>query len=399
MPKRIGSYLGCLALLLCGCKHRKLPTISQVEMKDGPTQTRLLRGFYPAGNGSLWRWTSRTFAVSLDPPSTPRPIYLELDHSVPPELLNEVGSVTLIATVNGVEAGRQAYYKTGHYTFATYVPVRALQHKPAEVEFELDRAASHPKDGRLIGLNVVSAGFKEYEQTLEYRENQTWLARQGYQKAVDARLAQLPPDKERELRKLFTSLPVWNNLRFQNIRIQKSPLDLWMIQQILYEVHPDFVVVTGTGTGGFAVYLAQTLDGLNLPGSRILTIGKAGPAPEASNHFLSKKYVEYLRGDSIDQALASAIASRVKGRKTVVILDSDHTQEHVIQELHLYAPLVNSGSYIIVQDTESVQDPSQESYEAVRQFLNEGAGSQFELDPTREMAVFTLNPGGWLRRK
>jgi cephalosporin hydroxylase len=399
MPKRLASYLGCLALLLAGCKHRKLPTVSEVEMKDRSAQTHLLRGFYPAENGSLWRWTSRTFALSLDPPSTPRPIYLELDHSVPPELLNEAGSVTLIATVNGVEAGREAYYKTGHYTFAAYVPIRALQHRPAEVEFELDRAASHPKDGRLIGLNVVSAGLKEYEQTLAYRENQTWLARQGYQKAVDTRLAQLPPDKERELRKLFTSLPVWNNLHFQNIPIQKSPLDLWMIQQILYETHPGFVVVTGTGTGGFAVYLAQILDGLNLPNARILSIGKGDPAPAASNHFLSRKYIEYLRGDSSDPAVASTVATRVKGRTTVVILDSEHTQEHVIQELHLYAPLVNSGSYVIVQDTQSVQDPSQESYEAVRQFLSEEAGRQFEQDPTREMAVFTLNPGGWLRRK
>jgi len=43
---------------------------------------------------------------------------------------------------------------------------------------------------------------------------------------------------------------------FQNVRIIKNPLDLWMLQQIAYEVQPDFVIETGTWMGGSALYWA-----------------------------------------------------------------------------------------------------------------------------------------------
>ena len=371
-------------------------------MVDTSRQGRLLRGFYEIREGS--RWTSRVFAVSLDPPKTERGLYLELDCYVLPLLVEEFQTATLIARVNGVEVGRQALYQAGHTVFTRYVPIQALKKKPAEVEFELDRSTTDPKTGRVVGVAAVSIGLKEYEQTAEYRETQMWMAREGFQKVAAESRMQIPPAKEQELMKLFLQLPVWKSLRFQNIPVAGNPLDLWTMQQILYEQQPDFVIETGTGQGGTALYWASVLASAGLDRSRVLTVDRQNLAAEASKNPLWKKYVEFVPGDSTDTQLVSRIAERVKGRKTVVTLDSVPTMPHVLEELRLYSPLVSHGSYLVVQATNLDGVPAQPGsgpgpYEAVRRFLAESAGQGFEKDLSREMMVLTFNPGGWLRRK
>lgn len=226
---------------------------------------RLLRGFYPATPDVRWRWTSRVFAFSLDAPPLEREAYLEFEYGLPEELVNEVGGVTLIGSVNGVEIGRETYYRSGHYVFTRYVPVRALTKTPAEVVFELDGSATLPGDGRIIGVNAIAAGLKRFESIINYRINKTLLARQGYNATVEHLQLQLPPEKVLELKLLFARLPVFDKLRFHNIPIGQNPFDLW-------EVQPEIIVATGTGEGGLPIYLAQTLDGLGLEKSRVLAV-------------------------------------------------------------------------------------------------------------------------------
>ncbi len=393
----------CLMGVSCGCRRKQVTErINEVRMSDAGRQSRLLRGFYGVTGG--WRWTSRVFAVSLDPPQADRGTYLEFDFGLSSELLSEYATVTLVARVNGVEVGRQKYDKVGRYVFASYVPFAALGRKPAEVEFELDHALKDPTDGHLLGANAVSIGLKEYEQTTEYRETQARLAREAYSKLVEERHHQMPPQKERELMKSFHELPVWQNLWFQNVRIIKNPLDLWMMQQIIYEVQPDFIVETGTWYGGSALYWAYTLHGMSLLHSHVLTVDVQDFTPHSASHPLWKKYVEFFRGSSTDPAIVSRIAEKVKGRKTIVTLDSDHSMSHVLQELRMYSPLVSPGSYLIVEDTHLDGLPTHPEQgpgpmAAVRRFLEEGGNRDFERDDSREALVLTFNPGGWLRRK
>ena len=63
-------------------------------------------------------------------------------------------------TTNGVEIGRETYYKDGRFIFTRYVPRRALGQKVI-VEVEIDRSATFPEIGRLIGLLAAAAGLKE----------------------------------------------------------------------------------------------------------------------------------------------------------------------------------------------------------------------------------------------
>jgi len=93
--------------------------------------------------------------------------------------------------------------------------------------------------------------------------------------------------------------------------------------------------------------------------------------------------------------------------KVMIILDSNHTKDHVRQELELYGPLATSGSYVIVEDgiMEELSDVPGGSTEwtrdnpkvAVQEFL--ASHPEFELDPERNRVGTTYWPDGYLRKK
>ena len=112
--------------------------------------------------------------------------------------------------------------------------------------------------------------------------------------------------------------------------------------------------------------------------------------------------IKYLRGSSVDEALVGQIKDIVKGAGPVmVILDSDHSKEHVLDELRIYGELVTEESYLIVEDTNVNGHPVFQlhgpgPWEAVEQFLRETDG--FAADREREKFFVTFNPKGYLRK-
>ena len=395
----------CVVLGLTGCRrHSKAPErVSEIMMNDDTHKDRILRGVQPGDQG--WRWTAPSFAVLLDPPAAGKAAYLELDLAVPSELAPSAGAVTLVAKVNGTEVGRKSYGDEGRRVFAARVPDDALKRRPATVEFSVDKSATEAASGRAVGVIAVSVGLKEYEQTAEFRDAQLKLAHRGYEKVIEQRNLKMPLEKQREMMKLFHELPIWENQWYQGVRIIKNPLDLWMLQQIAYEVRPDYVIETGTWYGGSALWWAQTLDSLGLENARVLTVDVQDLTKQgASSHRLWKKYVEFQQGSSTDRVFVDRVARRVRNWKTLINLDSDHSMQHVLQELRMYAPLVSPGSYIAVEDThlDGVPTHPEEGagpMAAVRAFLAEDIGKEFEQDFTREAMVMTSYPGGWLKRK
>ena len=400
----------CVGLLLAaavgwGVYRRTKATrivVHSIYASQATHPARLLRGFYEANEA--WRYTDRVFAVSLDPTRMERPVYLELDFAIPSDLMREHPTVSLTARVNGIEIGRQVYFHEGRYTFQRYVPLNALKQRPAVVEFEADQGYTSSEKNRLQSLIVVEVGFKEYEQTAEFKEYRNQLARKGSAEAAEEIRAKLTPAKVTEFMKLFHVLPVWDHLWFQGVQIIKNPLDLWMMQQIIYEQQPDFVIETGAMDGGSALYWAHTLNGMGLENSRVITIDITDSIHSASSNPLWKKYVQFMRGSSTDPAVVSAIGRQVKNKRVIVTLDSDHAKEHVLKELQSYAPMINRGSYLVVEDTHMDGVPTMPTTgpgpnAAVEQFLKDGGDQMFERDRTRENLIMTFNPGGWLRRK
>ncbi len=202
----------------------------------------------------------------------------------------------------------------------------------------------------------------------------------------------------REFHRLYFDLcsETWCNTRWLGVPVQKCPLDLWIYQEIMAELQPDLIVETGTADGGSALYLASVCDSLGA--GRIMTVD-VKESPLCREH----ARIEYLVGSSVsDEAVARVRKAAEGAERVMVILDSDHRKPHVTKELALYAPLVTSGSYLIVEDTNLNGHPVHPGHgpgpmEAVEEFLAGDPG--FERDPSREKFMLTFNPKGYLRKK
>ena len=407
MRKAWPALLG-LSIVLAGCRSKtKIVSavdpsklVSSVDVANPAYKSRLVKGFYPGTTG--WLWTEREFTLSLDPPVPPQSTFLRMSFAVPVELIKEVNPVLMTTKVNGVEIERTEYRRSGQFQLYRKVPKKALGTSPAMIEVSLDKAAKR-EGGGTQGLIVVAAELLVDEDNSISRETAENLARQGYERLLTERKQMLPTEKQHEMMKLFHDIPIWRNMWFQNVRIEKNPLDLWMMQQIIYETRPEFIIETGTWRGGSALYWAYTLNGMGLEQSRVITVDIQDLNGNAAANPLWKKYVKFMKGSSTDAKIVGEIQKLVAGHKTLVVLDSDHRLTHVLNELHAYAPMVTSKSYLVVEDTHLDGVPTQKDFgpgplAAVQTFLAEPAGKDFTQDFAREALIMTFNPGGWLRK-
>lgn len=135
--------------------------------------------------------------------------------------------------------------------------------------------------------------------------------------------------------------------------IIQLPQDIIAIQELIWSVQPRVVIETGVAHGGGLVLNASILE---LLGGDREVIGididiRAHNRTEIERHPLTRR-IHMIQGSSTDPNVVRQVRDRVAERGPVlVILDSDHTHAHVLRELELYAPFVQSGSYIVVMDT------------------------------------------------
>jgi len=198
----------------------------------------------------------------------------------------------------------------------------------------------------------------------------------------------------------FTSNDTWRKNEWMGVPTLQNPFDVWVTQEILWEVKPDLVVEAGTFRGGSALLWASLLEEIN-DQAQVVTIDVKDQTRMARTRPIWNRRVTFLQGSSIDPAIVEKVSEMAKGKRVVVILDSLHTVDHVLAELHAYAPLVPVGSYVIVQDGFVNGHPVKEGwgpgpYEAINRFLAES--NDFEADRSRERLIMTYNPMGFLRR-
>ncbi len=176
--------------------------------------------------------------------------------------------------------------------------------------------------------------------------------------------------------------------KYRGIPCIKQPADLWVYQEIIDETQPTVIIETGTHCGGSAYFMA---DILRLRGAGMVFTIDIAPKTHWEHPFMRQLTGNCL---SVDLPLLTS-----KDR-VMVVLDCDHTREHVTAELKRFAPLVTPGCYLIVEDTNQSGNPifdgDVDPYGAVLDFLR--TNSQFETDYTREKYGITQSPGGYLRR-
>ena len=197
--------------------------------------------------------------------------------------------------------------------------------------------------------------------------------------------------------------------------IIQYPQDIVAMQEIIWEVKPDLIIETGIAHGGSLVFSASMLALLEISGGikkgRVLGIDidiREHNRIEIEKHPLAKK-IKMIQGSSIDKNVISRIYDFVKGYKNIlVILDSNHTHEHVLAELNAYAKLVSKGSYCVVFDTIIANLPDDmfpdrpwgkgnNPKTAVCEYLK--IHKEFEIDKSiQNKLLITVAPDGYLKR-
>jgi cephalosporin hydroxylase len=194
-----------------------------------------------------------------------------------------------------------------------------------------------------------------------------------------------------------TKTALWPN-RWLGVPTLQNPMDVWVTQEIITEVKPDFVIESGTYKGGSAAIWAMLLEQVN-PAGRVITIDIEDQVVAAAKRLpIVQRRVDFLIGSSTDPEIVAEVWKRTSGKRVLVLLDSAHTKEHVLAELEAYSPMVPIGSYLIVQDTGGVliQDPNPGPAQALEEFL--AKDDHFEPDRKRERMLLTMHPKGYLKR-
>ncbi|ABA73259.1 MULTISPECIES: cephalosporin hydroxylase family protein [Pseudomonas] len=198
------------------------------------------------------------------------------------------------------------------------------------------------------------------------------------------------------------------NFSWMGRPIIQFPQDMVAMQEIIWNLRPDIIVETGIAHGGSLVFYASILELIGHGEVLGIDIDIRQHNREAIEAHPMFKRISMIQGSSIDTAIVDQVRERVQGKKVLVVLDSNHTHEHVLEELRLYAPLVSVGSYCVVMDT-VVEDMPQDAFPdrpwgkgdnpktAVWAYLKES--SDFEIDQAiHSKLLITVAPDGYLRR-
>jgi cephalosporin hydroxylase len=199
-----------------------------------------------------------------------------------------------------------------------------------------------------------------------------------------------------DFHRLYYQTGTWAySTNWMGVPVYKCPLDMWVYQDIIYAVKPDLIIETGTAHGGSALFMAHILDLIGQ--GLVLTIDTL-----ANEKRPQHSRIVYLQGSSIEQVILDAVTVYAKAaKKIMVILDSDHTKDHVLKEMNAYWSYVTQGSYLIVEDTNVNGHPIEWNLgpgpmEAIHEFI--ASNHHFLVDYTCERYLMTCNSNGYLRR-
>jgi cephalosporin hydroxylase len=117
------------------------------------------------------------------------------------------------------------------------------------------------------------------------------------------------------------------------------------------------------------------------------------------------KRIQWIKGSSTDPKIVKQVKALIKPTDRVMLaLDSDHTAEHVLKELKLYGPLVTSGCYCVVDDTNlgghpimNAAVPGPGPYAAVQEYVAQE--KSFTIDQSRHKFWMTWSPNGFLLKR
>jgi cephalosporin hydroxylase len=207
--------------------------------------------------------------------------------------------------------------------------------------------------------------------------------------------------------------------------IIQYPQDMAAMQELIWEIKPDLIIETGIAHGGSLIFSASMLAILDMSEAieekklidpsqskrKVLGIDidiRSHNREAIEAHPMASR-IQMIQGSSVSREIIDQVHSiAAEYSKILVCLDSNHTHEHVLEELKAYAPLVTKGSYCVVFDT-LIEDMPKEMFPdrpwgpgnnpkiAVWEFLK--TQPEFEIDKTIDhKLLISVAPDGFLRR-
>lgn len=207
--------------------------------------------------------------------------------------------------------------------------------------------------------------------------------------------------------------------------IIQYPQDMIAMQELIWQVRPDLIIETGIAHGGSLILSASVLALLDM--TEAIEQGKTMDPLKSKRKVLGididirehnrvaieshpmASRIQMIEGSSIAPEIIEEVKGVASGfERILVCLDSNHTHDHVLEELNLYAPMTSVDSYCVVFDT-VVEDMPKEIFKdrnwgpgnnpktAVWEYLK--THSEFEIDKAiQNKLLITVAPDGFLKR-
>tara|TARA_B110000503_G_scaffold112537_1_gene168772 strand:- start:760 stop:1527 length:768 start_codon:yes stop_codon:yes gene_type:complete len=216
------------------------------------------------------------------------------------------------------------------------------------------------------------------------------------------------------------------NFSWLGRRAIQFPNDTWAMQELIWDIKPDLIIETGIAHGGSLIFSASMLALLDYTDavhnktildpkkSKRKVIGididiRDHNRDLINAHPLSHK-IEMIQGSSIAKEVVEEVHQKAEGFGTILVcLDSNHTHDHVLEELEAYSNLVSINSYLVVFDT-VIEYMDEASFSdrpwgvgnnpktAVDKFIAGNTNFEIDYDIDAKLQI-SVAPSGFLKRK
>lgn len=199
------------------------------------------------------------------------------------------------------------------------------------------------------------------------------------------------------------------NFTWMGRPIIQYPQDMVIMQELIWDIKPDLIIETGIAHGGSLIFYASILELIGK--GEIVGIDidiRDHNRKEIESHPMAKR-IKMIQGSAIAPDVVAQVKEHAKGKKTIMVsLDSNHTHDHVLEELKQYADLTTVGSYCVVFDTvvedlpkgkfsDRPWDVGSNPKTAVFEFLK--TNNDFIIDKSIDNKILiSVAPDGYLKR-
>lgn len=198
---------------------------------------------------------------------------------------------------------------------------------------------------------------------------------------------------------------------WMGVPIIQMPADVMATQEVIWATKPDVIIETGVARGGSVLFMASILEMMG--NGKVIGVDidiRAHNRDSIERHPMSKRVV-LIEGGSVDADTLDRVRAEIPaGARVMVVLDSDHSREHVLKECRAYGPMVTEGCFLVVADTlvghvteenapkkrSKIWFQGDEPLSALRDYMAEC--DRFEADAELNgKLVLSSSPGGYVR--